>query len=127
VSVTNPEALSFAEEWVANFNRRDVEAVLLHFAEEATFTSPRAVSFGGQATLGSRQELAVYWNAALQSTRSIHFTLDRVVNDPQARRLAILYIAGLDGRRLSAAEIYDFDESSRIIRGEAMYGAPVPE
>ena len=125
--MTNPEAVRFAEEWIANFNRRDVEAVLRHFTEEGTFTSPRAVSFGGQATLHSRQQLAIYWNAALQSIRSIHFTLDRVLNDPDARRLAILYIAEIDGRRMRATEIYEFNEGSRIIRGEAMYGAVLSE
>lgn len=125
--MTGPEALRFAEEWIANFNRRDAQAVLRHFAEEATFTSPKAVSFGGQATLHNRQELEAYWNAALQSVRSIHFTLDRVINDQEARRLAILYIAEIDGRRTRAAEIYEFDQASQVIRGEAMYGAILAE
>jgi hypothetical protein len=123
--VTNAEAQRFAAEWVDNFNRRDIEAVLGHFAEEATFTSPRAIAFGGRATLPSRQELAVYWKAALDSIGSLHFTLDRVINDPEARRVAILYVREFDGKRMRAAEIYDFDDDSRIIRGEAMYGAPL--
>lgn len=125
--MTSPEALRFAKEWIANFNRRDVQAVLRHFAEQATFTSPRAASFGGQATLNTRQELEAYWNAALRSIRSIHFTLDRVINDHEARRLAILYIAEIDGRRTRAAEIYDFNDASQVVRGEAMYGAILAE
>jgi SnoaL-like domain len=121
--MTNPEAVQFAEEWVESFNRKDIQAVLRHFAEEATFTSPRALAFGGRATLGSKKELAAYWSAALDSIRSIRFTLDRAVNDPIARLLVILYTAEIDGKRMRAAEVYEFNESSRVIRGEALYGA----
>jgi ketosteroid isomerase-like protein len=125
--VTNSEAVRFAEEWIDNFNRKDAEPVLRHFAEDATFRSPRALAFGGRTTLHSREELATYWNAALRSIGSLHFTLDRVVNDPAAGLLVILYVAEIDGGRVRAAEVYRFNEFSRIVQGEAMYGAALSE
>lgn len=124
--MTKLEAVRFAEEWVGNFNRKDAEAVLRHFAEEATFSSPRALTFGGRADLRSREELAAYWRAALGAIGSLHFTLERVVNDDEAGVMVILYIAEIDGGRVRAAEVYTFDKSSRIVHGEAMYGA-IPE
>ena len=122
--MTNSEALKFAQKWVENFNRKDAESVLAHFAEHATFSSPKALAFGGRAKLESRAELAAYWKTALESIGSLHFTLDRVVNDHEARTLVILYTAEIDGRRMRAAEVYRFSESSEIVQGDALYGAP---
>jgi hypothetical protein len=124
--MTNSEAEKFAQEWIQCFNRREIQKVLGHFADACTFTSPRAPAFAGKATLDSRDELSAYWTAAVESTRSLHFTLDRVVNDPSSDTLVILYIAQIDNQRNRAAEIYRFDQSGRIIHGEAMYGAPAP-
>jgi hypothetical protein len=121
--MTNPEAQRFAEEWIEAFNRREIQKVLCHFVEECTFTSPQAFAITGKATLHSRSELTAYWTAAMESIRSLRFTLERTVNDPIANRVVILYVAEIDDRRTRAAEIYQFDESSRIVRGEAMYGA----
>ena len=123
--MTNAEAARFAADWVENFNRKDINSLLLHFAEDATFRSPKAVAFGASPCLNSREELRTYWTAALQKIGSLHFTLDRVVNDPAERRLVIIYVAEIDGNRVRASEIYEFNESSRIIRGEAMYGTPL--
>lgn len=121
--MTNPEAQRFAAEWIDAFNRREIQHVLCHFADAATFTSPQALALTGKTTLSSREELTAYWTAAMESIRSIRFTLDLAVNDPISRTLVILYLAEIDGRRTRAAEIYRFDESSRIVCGEAMYGA----
>ena len=35
-------AHEFVEDWLAAWNRHDVEAVLAHFVEDVTFTSPVA-------------------------------------------------------------------------------------
>jgi hypothetical protein len=123
--MTNPEAEQFAKDWVESFNQREIQKVLLHFAEDVTFTSPRALAFAGSATIASRREVETYWQAALESISSLRFTLERVINDPISRAIVIVYLAEIDGRRTRAAEFYQFDESSRIVRGEAMYGAAV--
>jgi ketosteroid isomerase-like protein len=39
-------AIEFAREWEAAWNRRDVEAVLSHFHEDVVFTSPVAKQIG---------------------------------------------------------------------------------
>lgn len=40
--MTVEEAVAFAEQWVNDWNSHDVEAVLRHFADDVTFTSPLA-------------------------------------------------------------------------------------
>lgn len=124
--MTNAEARKFAEEWIRNFNARDVDAVLSHFADDVEFTSPRAVAITGKATVRSRRELADYWRTSLKSVESLHFTLDHVINDEAASRLTIVYVSDVNGRKIRAAEFFDFDGSGRVARGEAMHGAALP-
>ena len=121
--MTNAEARQFAAEWIRNFNAKDVDAVLGHFAEDVDFTSPRAVAVAGTATLRSRPELARYWHEGVKAIRSIRFTLDYLINDETTRRLTIVYVSEIDGRKVRAAEIFEFNESRQVVRGEALYGA----
>jgi len=123
--MTNTEALQFAQEWIESFNRRDAAQVLSHFAENATFKSPKAAAFCGKTVFNSRDELAAYWTGALQAVNTLHFTLDHVLNDADARSLAIVYKAEINGARERAAEVYRFDAHSKVISGEALYGAPL--
>lgn len=123
--MTSAEAQQFAEEWIRNFNARDLEAVLSHFADDVEFTSPRAVTVTGRATVRSRRELADYWRTSLKSVGSLGFTLEHVINDEAARRMTIVYISEIDGRKIRAAEFFEFDSSRKVIRGEAMHGAAV--
>jgi ketosteroid isomerase-like protein len=121
--MTNAQAQDFAAAWIQNFSAKDVEAVLAHFAEDAQFTSPRALVVAGKATLQSRRELAEYWHAAVKSIGTIRFTLEHVINDESSGRLTIVYISEIDGKKVRAAEFFQFNSSLKVIRGEAMYGA----
>jgi ketosteroid isomerase-like protein len=55
----------FAEAWVAAWNRRDVDAVLAHDADETQFVSSVAVNIVGRPVLRDKREFADYWRAAL--------------------------------------------------------------
>ena len=123
--MTNAQARAFAAEWIENFNRLGLEAVLSHFAADAEFTSPRAMAVVGKPTVHSRQELSDYWHAAVKSIRSLHFTLDHVINDESAGRVVIVYISEVDGKKVRAAEFFEFNDAQQVIRGEAMHGAAV--
>jgi len=119
------EATRFAEQWIESFNRRKIEDILCHFAGNASFSSPRAEAFGFNSTLYSRDDLTAYWEAAMRSIGSFHFTLDRAVYDAEEHTLVIFYFTEIDGVRKRASEIYTFDRYGQVIRGEAMYGAIV--
>jgi ketosteroid isomerase-like protein len=121
VVMTQSEAVAWAEEWVAKWNRRDVGGVLAHFAEDVEFTSPRAVAIMGKARLTGKRELAEYWTRAVAAIQSIHFELDHVIAD--GSRLGIIFNSEINGGRMRACEFVVFDEAGLICRGEAMHGA----
>ena len=113
---------AFARRWIEAWNRRDIEAVLAHFAEDARFTSPRAAERTGHATVSGRAALAAYWHGA-RALPSLHFTLDRVLWDEARREGVILYVADLGGTRRRAVEILRFGADGLASEGEALYGA----
>ena len=125
MQMTYDSMMAFAEAWIAAWNRRDVDAVLAHFAEEAQFVSPVARNFVGRPVLQSKQELAAYWRAALDRIATLEFTLDHAAWDERRRELNVVYEANLNGERKRACEIMQFDAAGRQIRGEALYGAVI--
>lgn len=75
--MTTPEPGRFADEWISNWNARDVEAVLADCAEDVIFTSPTAVRVVPESggTVRGREALRRYWTLALQTNPHLHFSL----------------------------------------------------
>lgn len=119
--------LSFAAQWVANWNARDVAAVLSHFREDCVFESPIAQTVTGQARLEGKRALEQYWRAALDRIGSLHFTLDDWSWDPVRRILTVFYTSIADGRTTSCAEQMIFDAQGMQKLGRAYYGAQKPK
>ena len=118
--MTHEKALEWAREWTANWNRRDVEAVLAGFAEDVEFTSPRLAPIIGKTSVTGKQGLGDYWNRALAAVESIHFDLDFVIAD--GARLGIVYTSDINGKRMRSVELLDFNSDGLVCRGEAMHG-----
>ncbi len=123
MQMTYESMMRFADNWIAAWNRRDVDAVLSHFAEDAEFVSPVARNLVGRPVLRNKAELAAYWRAALERISTIEFKLDHAAWDERRRELNVVCEANLNGERKRACEIMQFDASGRQIRGEALYGA----
>ncbi|HEV2713929.1 MAG TPA: nuclear transport factor 2 family protein [Terriglobales bacterium] len=123
ISMTYESMMAFAESWISAWNRRDVEAVLAHFSEDAQFVSPVARTLIGRPILRNKKELEDYWRIALARISSLEFNLDHAAWDEKRRELNVVYEANLNGERKRACEIMQFDLSGRQIRGEALYGA----
>ena len=121
--MTYQSMMAFAESWIAAWNRRDVEAVLAHYSEEAQFVSPVARNLVGRPILRTKQELENYWGTALARISTLEFKLDHATWDERPLELNVIYEANLNGERKRACEIMQFDASGRQIRGEALYGA----
>lgn len=119
------EALAFANQWAAEWSRRDVMAVLDHFADEVRFTSPLADKVVGTATVVGKVALANYWQLALNQIELLAFTVDYVMFDSQTQQLAIIYISQTKTKTVRATEIMRFGNSGKIVQAEAFYGAPV--
>lgn len=111
---------AFAEQWISDWNRRDVEAVLSHFSESVVFTSSRAKAILGSSRVDGKSRLREYWTTAISQIQTIRFTLNYVIRD--AGRMAIVYLAEIDEKRLRAVEFLTFGEDGLVREGEAMYG-----
>jgi len=120
------DALRHAEQWIADWNRRDLPAVLAHFEDDVVFTSPRALAVVGVPTVHGKAALRAYWTKALASITSLRFSLDRIAWDPLTSELAIYYEREVGGRRDRAAEVLRFGGSGRVSSAEVFHGV-LPE
>jgi ketosteroid isomerase-like protein len=116
----------FAATWIGDWNRRDFEAVLAHFADGCVFVSPKAAAITGAGTVDGKAALRAYWSAAEARIQDIRFVLDRAVYAPESGTLSIIYEATINGARNRAVEILTFASDGTVTRGEAFYGAPLP-
>jgi ketosteroid isomerase-like protein len=111
---------AFADRWIADWNRKDVKAVLDHFSESVVFTSPRAKGIVGSSRVEGKSSLREYWTKAIDRIQTIHFTLDYVISEGD--RMSIVYIAEIDGRRMRCVEFMVFGDDGLVRQGEAMHG-----
>ena len=93
--MTYQSMMAFAESWIAAWNRRDVEAVLAHYSEEAQFVSPVARNLVGRPALRNKQELEHYWRTALARISTLEFKLDHAAWDEKRLELNVVYEANL--------------------------------
>jgi ketosteroid isomerase-like protein len=119
------EANEFAARWISAWNRKDVDAVLVHYVDDAKFVSPKAAAFIGTAVVEGKKALSQYWKLAAKKIEKIEFTLDRTVWDADSNELVIFYEANLNGVCSRACETMKFDSAGCQLSGEAMYGAPI--
>ena len=124
--MTHDDARARGAAWARAWNARDVEAVLEHFTDDVTFLSPVAADVVGTPELRGKPALRAYWEQALRRIGRLHFTVERVLWDDQAREMVVLYIAELDDRRMRACERMKLDDAGRVTFAEALYGARAP-
>lgn len=116
----------FAREWIAAWNRSDVETVLAHFAEETVFVSPLAAKVTGNPELGGKAALRAYWMKALSARSApLQFRLDSFTWDQDHRALLIVYVSIESGDAVRKCELMHFAADGLIHRGEAFAGATV--
>ncbi|HYQ15392.1 MAG TPA: thioesterase family protein [Polyangiaceae bacterium] len=124
-ALSEASAQSFARAWIDAWNRRDVEAVLSHYAEDAVFVSPKAERFVGTGRMEGKAALRAYWQTALSHISSLRFTLDAAFWSPRTETLTVLYDAKFgEAAPVRAVEIMRF-RGGKIAQGEGLYGATV--
>jgi hypothetical protein len=111
-------ARSFAENWLANWRKVDIDAVVSHFAEDAEMRSPLAEKLTGSPIVKGAEEIRQYWRKAYGHVKSADLQLLSWSWDTSMRRLTVWW--RLDKAR--ASEYMDFDATGRVIRSEAFYG-----
>ena len=75
--MTPSQAQAFAAEWVAAWNRHDVDAVLAHYTEDFAMTTPMIQKLLGipTGTLQGKQAVGDYWRAALVKIPDLQFSI----------------------------------------------------
>jgi steroid delta-isomerase len=123
--MTRDDAMAFAADWIDAWNRRDVDAVLKHYVDDALFVTPKGEIFAGTPVLKGKAELSDYWRRASAQIKQLRFKLDHAAWDDATHELVVFYESSLDGRTTRACELMKFDRSGRQVSGEALYGAAV--
>ena len=112
----------FAKDWARQWNARDLDALLSHYAPDAVFHSPRI-----SAVLGTRQSsvsgidaLRAYWKRAIELASQIRFDVERVGVGSNA--ITIIY---RNQRGDHVAETLVFGENLKVVEGIVTYLPPV--
>lgn len=74
------DAVEFAAAWATAWNEHDLEAVLEHFAEDVTFTSPLAAEIvpGSGGVIRGKAQLHAYWSEGLRRQPDLRFEVEGV-------------------------------------------------
>ena len=123
-AMTAERARAYAETWIHDWCRRDIDALVSHYAEDPTFVTAIAARRTGRAIVEGRDALKRYWSAA-RSYAVFEFALDHMIWDPERSELVIGYVRNVDGRRDRACEIVCFDADGQVRDGEAMGGSEI--
>ena len=65
------EVNAFAANWIRAWNKKDVDAVLEHYVEDAKFISPKAATFVGSPVIDGKKALSDYWHLAAKKIEKI--------------------------------------------------------
>ena len=89
--LTEDDARTFADAWVAAWNGRDLDEIMRHYAKGVTLTSPLVTRRYGRAngTLRGRKTLREYFEIGLRQVPELRFELRSVLVGPAG--LAIVY------------------------------------
>ncbi|HET6417580.1 MAG TPA: nuclear transport factor 2 family protein, partial [Polyangiales bacterium] len=74
-------ARAFASDWIDAWNRRDLDAVLVHYTDDFELSSPVIIDAVGEpsGTLRGKPAIREYWTKALARLPDLHFDLDEVL------------------------------------------------
>ena len=110
--LTRSFAESFAQDWLAAWNDRDIERILSHYSEEIIFHSPRIARVMGNEALSifGKKTLRDYWSKALALAPQLFFELDDILVGSDA--ITILYT---NHREELVAETFVFGAESKVV------------
>lgn len=119
-------ATRFAEQWADAWNRRDLETILGHYAQEIHLTSPRAAVITGNPEVHGREALRAYWTTSLEKTPLLRFAVTGVVIDEARQMLVIEYLSTKEEGTTHCAEVLVFGDNHKVVRSKVYVGAKLP-
>jgi ketosteroid isomerase-like protein len=118
MKITREFADSFAAEWIAAWNARDLPHVLSHYTEDFEMSSPFIFEIAGEPSgrLRGKEKVRAYWQTALDKNPGLRFELLDVLVG--ANSLVLHYRRNSGGR---VAETLFFNEQGLVYQAAAHY------
>lgn len=81
LDLNKESAQDFARDWIDAWNRRDLQSVLKHYADDIDFSSPLAHKLGAgeRGHIVGKQRLASYWTQAIAEISELRMSLEEVL------------------------------------------------
>lgn len=110
--------MRLATEWIASWNRHDLEAILGHYADDIEFTSPFVSKLTGveSGTLVGKPALREYFRKGLEAYPDLRFELTQVLVGVRSVTLLYRSVNGLD-----ASEVVTLTDAGKIFRAVVHY------
>ena len=111
--MTDNEARTFAEHWIAAWNSHDLTAILSHYGNEVVLTSPVAARILNDpaGTVTGKDALRAYFQKGLEAYPNLSFQL---VDALKGLSSVVLYY--VNHVNTKTAEFMEFDEAGKVVR-----------
>ncbi|MDD2817007.1 MAG: nuclear transport factor 2 family protein [Thiotrichaceae bacterium] len=112
------QALRFAEQWVNAWNQHDLEAVLAHYTEDFSMTTPMIQKLTGDpaGTLQGKAAVGEYWRTALKNIPDLQFKIIAVTSGVDS---VSIYYHSVMGK--VAIETFFFNTEGKVYKALANY------
>lgn len=116
--LTESVVLQIAHQWLDDWNRHDLDAIMSHYADGIEFTSPMIVKLLGDrtGTIKGKSPLRAYFAKGLATYPQLNFTLLQVLFSVDS---FIIYYRSIHD--LVAAEVTFIDQKGLITKVIAHY------
>jgi hypothetical protein len=106
-------ALRFSEDWVASWNRHDLNRILSHYDDNFEMSSPMIITIEGEPSgvLKGKEKVRKYWAKALQLIPDLRFEL---ISTLVGNNSVTIYYKGARGRLVT--EVFHFDWHNKVIK-----------
>jgi ketosteroid isomerase-like protein len=115
------EGVRLGEGWVADWNRRDLDAVMARLSDDIVFSSPHIPVIVGEPSgvLHGKAAVRAYWARALELLPDLHFDLEDITVGHDA--VAVRYT---NERGNTSTEVLLVDAAGLVVRGAGTYASP---
>lgn len=118
--MTETQALTFSQEWIAAWNSQDLDAIMSHYAPEVVLTSPVAARLLGDLSgrVVGKEALLDYFRRGLQAYPNLAFRLLEVMWGISS---VVLHYVNHNGTK--CGEFMEVGLDGKVIRVVAHYGS----
>lgn len=118
MKITKQLAERFAQEWITAWNKKDLDAIMNHYANEVVFSSPFILKSQpkNEGTLRGKTELRTYFEMALKKNPDLHFDLLHTMVG--IKSITLIY---LRKNTMLASEAMVLNHQGKVIEGLSHY------